>query len=144
MKTAFTPREAQTIERMLTLRSLHHGPACAPVGDWLVKQAKKTWPRFAGLRGPSKTNSKRSWTLISYHHPAQLCWLWSVWFTLFPRWRPLRVWIGESFGQYWITLPFLFELRLHTQSDSSWMLSRAAKHRLRAIADGQLEQARAA
>ena len=70
----FTPRQAEEISRMLVIRALHKGPACAPIGEWLVKQAKKTWPRFAWFRGPSKTNSARTWTVVSYHHPAQLCW----------------------------------------------------------------------
>lgn len=131
----FTPREAQQIERMLDLRSLHHGPACAPIGEWLVKQAKRTWPRFAGLRGISKTNVRRRWNLIAYHHPAQLCWEWFLSVELFPtdgQWWRL---FGGYNNQHYFGVRYLFRFSFFRQPQYAWMLSDAAKNRLRAIAE---------
>lgn len=127
-------KDARAVAVMYDIHEKNKGGACEPIGNWLVKRAKKTWPRFAGLKGPSKTNGKRQWTLMSYHHPAQLCWLWAVWFTLCPtdgHWWQL--WGGYR-HQKWVGAKYLFRISLHRQPGYAWMLSSIARMRLQEIA----------
>lgn len=140
MSDPFTIRERQELAAMWEIRARHKGAACKPAGDWLVRQMKRTWPRFAGWRGPSKTKSKRTWVLASYHHPAQLCWLWSVWFTIAPtdgHWW--RLW-GVYSTNFWFGVKYLFRVSVHRQPHYSWMLSRNAARRLCAIVEAHLEE----
>lgn len=139
MSGDFTPRERQEIVAMWEIHARHKGAACKPVGSWLVQQMKRTWPRFAGWRGPHKTNSKRSCTLISYHHPAQLCWLWSVWFTAFPTDGKWGLRWGGYRGNSWFAVKYLFRVSIHRQPHYSWMLSSNAKLRLASIVEAHLE-----
>jgi hypothetical protein len=134
MQTLIDRRDAQAVAIMYDLHEKYNGGACEPLGTWLVSRAKRTWPRFAGFRGPSKTNVKRRWAVISYHHPAQLCWLWSVWFTLVPtdgHWW--RLWGGYR-HDVWFGMKYVFRVSIHRQPGYAWMLSGQAKARLKAIA----------
>ena len=128
----FTDHERHEIGAMISLAENTTGPACSPLGDWLVAMAKRTWPRFAGLRWFHKTNSKRRWAVVSYHHPAQLCWSWSLHVSLFCKgygrwWKPFR------YHQCHIRIPYLIELSWMRQS-YDWMMSRTAKKRLEDVA----------
>lgn len=123
---------------MLDLHIRTRGPAKQVIDLWLVNRAKRFWPRFAGLKGLSRTNVPKNYTLLAMHHPAQLCWEWS-WSISFnrrdTRWRSPKNWlrISKEYGQSWLVVPFLFCLRYHRQSYDS-MLSRAAEQRLREYA----------
>lgn len=128
----FTIRERQEIGAMLCVRETARGALCEPIGDWLVAAAQRTWPRLAGLRWFSETNCKRRWVIVSYHHPARLCWSWALHVTLFRKgygklWKPFR------YGQWHLRIPYLIEISWHRQS-YDWMLSDNAKRRLEASA----------
>jgi hypothetical protein len=122
---------------MLDLKRSARGPVTGIIGDWLVARAKRMWPRYAGFQWFSRTNVRGNWTIVSYHHPAQLCWEWSLSFaigkaTCARSWNPLK-WFYHYAGQTAIGIPMLAELRFHRQS-YGYMLSNAAEHRLRTYA----------
>lgn len=131
----FTQRERQEIGAMLTLRESARGPSCKPLGNWLVATAMRTWPRLSGLAFWKKTNSKRTWVLVSLHHPARLCWSWSVWIAFF------RNSGGHGVGRFWrsyrgdwsLAIPRVLEISFHRQT-YDWMLSITAQQRLEAAA----------
>lgn len=130
-------KDARAVAIMYDLHEKYKGGACEPLGRWLVARAKRTWPRFAGYRFFRKTNVKRAWVVVSYHHPAQLCWSWLVSFDLFPpRYGKC---LGNSFGRTWLKVPYLFGISLSRQPHYAWMLSSTAKMRLQAIAQ-QLDE----
>jgi hypothetical protein len=132
----FTSREQAEIGAMLADQDHAQGPLCRVVGDWLVAKAMRMWPRLAGLRWFHKTNCKRRWILVSYHHPARLCWSWSVHVSLFQRFGGKglsRLWSGYRYGQAYLRLPYVIEIGWHRQS-YDWMLSSTAKQRLEAVA----------
>lgn len=124
----FSSRERYEIGAMLAAKECATGPICQPLGDWLVAMAQRTWPRLSGLGWFKKTNSKRRWSIVSYHHPARLCWSWSLHVTLFckghgPWWKPFR------YSQCHARIPYLIEISWMRQS-YDWMLSSAAERRL--------------
>lgn len=130
-------RDRAVILAMLDLKRTARGPGGGPIGVWLVKRAKQMWPRFAGLKGPSKTNVPWRYNVLAYHHPAQLCWEW-FWSISFNRrdvaWRSPTKWFRPlRYNQAGFVLPFLFEISFHRQ-DYGYMLSSAAENRLRAYA----------
>ena len=112
------------------------GIAHAAMGDAIVTYLK----RIPGWRSPYKfferTNCKGSWVLASYHHPAQLCWEWSVWLSVGKRARrSLKPWRWfyrrprlTSFG-----IPFLFDISIHRQN-YDWMISINAENLIAALA----------
>lgn len=131
----FTTEERYEIGSMLALRENARGPLCRPVGDWLVAKAQRTWPRFAGLDFWTKTNVRRCWLLVSYHHPARLCWSWLVRVAFFP--RPY----GKGLARFWYSLPRQWCLRIPylieiswSRQRSDWILSGNAQIRLGAVA----------
>lgn len=136
MKLLETPRP-DAIRAMLEIHARHKGAACEPVGLWLVAQAKQTWPRFAGLSWFKRTNIPARFTILSMHHPAQLCWSWS-WSVSFNRrdvrWRSIRKWVSPMrYGSAWLVIPWLFEIR-YSRQKYDWMLSRSASQRLTKLA----------
>lgn len=132
MLELFSNRERHEIGAMLTAKEAATGPICAPIGDWLVAMAQRTWPRVCGLWWLKKTNSKRRWVIVSYHHPARLCWSWSLQITLFRKGYG-RLWKGFKYGQWHARIPYLFEISWARQ-DYDWMLSFAAHERLETVA----------
>ncbi|HEX9955502.1 MAG TPA: hypothetical protein VGB48_09865 [Allosphingosinicella sp.] len=122
--------QRREIEGMLEL-SRTEGPARRVIEDWLVKRAIQLWPRRTGLRFFQRTNNSRRWLLVSYHHPARLCWSWLVDFAIFP---PLKmsgfrhiIWRWQrSWG---FRVPGLFEVAWRRQ-DYDYMLSRNGRRRL--------------
>lgn len=131
----FSLKERYEIGSMLTVHELHKGPACKPIGDWLVGMAQRTWPRWSGVAFFHRTNVRRLWTVISYHHPARLCWSWSIKIGLF------QDFYGKGFGRFWrsyrgnwhLIIPFVVEISWTRQS-YDWMLSSTAKKRLSEVA----------
>lgn len=112
------------------------GLAHAVLGDAVVSYLK----RLRGWRSPysffRKTNVRGNWTLVSYHHRAQLCWEWALSISLGRAargafWKPWR-WVGSRFGQTHIGIPYVFELRFHRQS-YDWMVSGDAKQLIRMV-----------
>lgn len=132
MSEKFSPRERHEIGAMLVARDNAQGPLRSVVGDWLVAKAVRTWPRMAGLRLFNKTNSKRHWVIVSYHHPARLCWSWGLHVTLFRKGHG-KLFKGFRYGQCHARIPYLIEISWHRQS-YDWMLSRTAQQRLEAVA----------
>lgn len=132
---AFTDHERHEIGAMLALKEDATGPRCRPIGNWLVAMAQRAWPRFAGVRFWKKTNSNRAWVLVSYHHPARLCWSWSIWITLFRDFggNGLRRFWSSYNGNWNLRIPFVVEIGWHRQS-YDWMLSDNGKRRLEAAA----------
>lgn len=132
MEHIFSGHERHEIGAMLSLREDATGPLCRPIGNWLIGMAQRTWPRPSGLRWFHKTNVKRQWVIVSYHHPARLCWSWALHVSLFRKgygrlWKPFR------YGQCHARIPYLIEVSWHRQS-YDWMLSRTAERRLEAVA----------
>ncbi len=134
-------RYAQTVAAVMFEDTAATGPLKAFYGEWLVREAMRLWPRWSGLRFFQKTNTARSFLIASYHHPARLCWSWSlgIEFTLFRR----RAYLWPFNFGYWrdgnwvIRLPYVLELRWSRQR-YDWILSSAAKQRLAHIVDSTL------
>lgn len=109
------------------------GIAHVIMGDAVIHCLK----RIPGWQSPykffSRTNCKGSWVLVSYHHPAQLCWEWSVWFSIGKRarrsWKPWR-WFRFSRRHTSFGVPYLFDFTIHTQRDG-WMVSGNAEQLIR-------------
>lgn len=132
---------ARAVAGMLMEKDAVTGPVVEPIGEWLVGEAKKLWPRSAGWLWFGRTNVRRTWTIVSYHHPAQLCWSWSLWLHLFPTSRGDRFSkLGfHGYNENWaLTLPYVFSFRFHRQR-SDWMLSGDARLRLQRAIDQALE-----
>lgn len=132
------PKQAQTIAAVLFEDTAAVGPMKKVHGEWLVREAARLWPMWAGIRFFGPTSQRAQYLLASYHHPARLCWSWSLslTFTLFR--RSPYLW-PYKFG-YWrdgnwaIRIPYLAELRWSRQT-YDWMLSNAGKQRLMHIVD---------
>lgn len=131
IEQTFTGHERHEIAAMLALRDGATGSVVVPIGNYLVAMAKRTWPRLAGFAFWKKTNRKRSRVLVSYHHPACLCWSWFVVLSAFPAayGKGLYRWFYRYSGQWRLTIPFVIEVYWHRQH-SDWMLSRNAEARL--------------
>lgn len=131
-------RYTREVNEMLKASETATGPAKAAVDEWLVRRAKDLpgWNRPVEVW--SKTNVKWARVLVSYHHPAQLCWSWMIWLSFNRhdcRWRHPKRWFAPfRFGQMSLTVPFLFRLSYHRQS-YDWMLSSLAKQRLHHFAN---------
>lgn len=146
--SAPTPRQAQFIAQLLFERTAATGELSVFISRKLVSEAKALWPRLAGLRGWSKTNVRRRFNVVAYHHPAQLCWDWFISVELAPQlhWRQLLRWIGwyrtptGRLQSAWLRIPGLIEFSLHRQ-DYGWMLSRVGEHRLQSLVDHHLPPA---
>jgi hypothetical protein len=130
-----SPREAWEIESMLTARSQISGPAHSIVSDWLVRRAMK----LKGWRTPyswfRRTNVPKRWSIVSYHHPARLCWSWSLQLLIGRRvgGRWLQPWWSRRHGQTSIWIPHLIELHFHRQPYDN-MLSGNAENLLTLLA----------
>lgn len=137
----WTPRRAQLVATLLFERTAAQGEYCVFLGNALVAEAKSLWPRRAAYRWWSKTNVRRRYTVVAYHHPAQLCWEWFLSVEFGPKggWRSLRRWFGwfrqgNRLTHAWFRIPGLIEFSFHRQY-SGWMLSHAGKSRLHALVD---------
>lgn len=123
--------QARDLVSLLDAYEQAQGIARAVLGDAIVAYLK----RVPGWHSPytffRKTNVKRSWTLISYHHRAQLCWQWGLSLSLGRGvggrwWR----WFGSYGGQTFVGIPRLFELRF-TRQPYDWLVSGDAKQLIR-------------
>jgi hypothetical protein len=122
------------------------GMAHAAMGDALVAYLK----RISGWRSPyqffTRTNVAGSWVLVSYHHPAQLCWEWSIWLSVGKQARrsskPWR-WFHHSSRNTSFGIPFLFDISIHRQNDG-WMISGNAENLIKFVAQAYAVQGEAA
>ena len=130
---------------MLKLKQTATGPIVSVIGDWLVNRAKRLPPRRTALHWFEKTNVPLRYNIVSYHHPAQLCWEWflSVSFAWRDtRWRKPSQWFRPlRHGRASFTIPFLFEIAFTTQN-YGWMLSSSSEDALwaYALADAMLTE----
>lgn len=113
------------------------GSACQALGVAIVRELKRIpgWP--SALKGPSRTNCRHSWVIVSYHHRAQLCWEWSVWLSVgkdvrLRSWKPWN-WLTLQRSDISFGVPWLFQISLHRQS-YGWMVSGDAKNLISFVA----------
>lgn len=129
-------KQAQTIAAVLFEDTAAVGPMKQVHGEWLVREAARLWPVWAGLRFFSRTSQTQRYLLASYHHPARLCWSWSL-SAQFGRHGSYR-WpylFGYRDARGWaVRLPWLVEISF-TRQTYDWMLSSAGKQRLMHIVD---------
>ena len=139
-----TEREAWEVESMLQARQKLAGPSHSWASDWLVRKAMS----LKGWRSPyawfKRTSAPKDWVLVSYHHPARLCWSWALSIQLGRRvhgmWR--RPWFHYS-GQFGINLPGIACIRFHRQP-YDYMLSGNAEQLLTLLVEHAKETGRRA
>lgn len=123
--------QARDLVCLLDAYKQARGMAKTVTGDAIVAYLK----RIPGWRSPykffSKTNVRHQWAIVSYHHRAQLCWEWSLHFSVG---KPARGkwwrWFGSGYGQTFVSIPHLFEFRFHRQP-YDWMVSGDAEQLIR-------------
>lgn len=140
-------RDAWEIESMLAARDRLKkiefcGPANSIISEWLVRKAMS----LRGWRSPyeffQRTNSPGLYILISYHHPAQLCWSWLISLQVGRRVQGRRLW-SAGFGRYTLRLPKLVQISFVRQP-YDWMLSINAEQLLRLLCAHNRESAKLA
>lgn len=132
-------KQAQTIAAVLFEDSAAVGPMKSVLGEWLVREAMKLWPRFAGLSFFRRTSAARRFNIVTYHHPARLCWSWglSVTFEKHGSYAWPYMFGYRRNGSWAVRLPWLLEVHWSRQS-YDWMLSGNARQRLLHIVNTQL------
>lgn len=133
-----TPREAWYVDSALRAYGSARGPTKELIGNWIVAFAKKMrgWP--SPYRFFRRTNVRHNWTIVSYHHRAQLCWEWCLSARIGKatcgRSANPRNWLRHYGGQFALGIPFVFEVHLSTQK-SGWMVSGDALNMLRFLCE---------
>lgn len=123
---AMSNREARELSRLVESYLIAEGPAKSAIGHDIVWRLKKLPGWRSPLRWFSRTNVPGSWVIVSYHHRAQLCWEWAVWFSVGGAvrkrsWNPLH-WFSHGYGQTSFGIPWVAQISLHRQT-YGWMPS---------------------
>lgn len=138
-------REAWEIESALEASANVTGPAKRVIDTWLISRAMKLYPRFAGFRFFTKTSAWRDYSIVSYHHPARLCWSWSLSISFGKhgayRWPYLFGFKGRN--GWSVRVPFLFDLRFSKQN-YDWMISRNVRNLLTFLCHAAVQEKREA
>jgi hypothetical protein len=137
---SITPKYAYRLLSLLEGSAAVTGEAYHELCAATVRELKclPGWP--SPLEWFTKTNVPWTWTLVSYHHRAQLCWEWSLWIALGKAarphsWKPSK-WFFVSHGQTHFGIPWLFRISLHRQR-YGWMVSVDGENLIRFTAQAQ-------